>query len=41
LVVHGVRTLAEALSLVQSEAGARGAPGTMPVWPTAPAAASL
>jgi DNA repair protein RadA/Sms len=39
--VHGVRTLAEALSLLQSEAGARGAPGTMPVWPTAPAAASL
>src|SRR5271163_3278551 len=28
--VHGVRTLAEALSLLKSEAGARGAPGTMP-----------
>jgi hypothetical protein len=41
LTVHGVRTLAEALSLVRSEAGGRGAPGTMPGWPTAPAAASL
>jgi DNA repair protein RadA/Sms len=41
LTVHGVRTLAEALSLVRSEADARGAPGTMPGWPTVPAAASL
>jgi DNA repair protein RadA/Sms len=41
LRVLGVRTLAEALSLVHSEAGAQGAPGTMPGWPTAPAAASL
>jgi DNA repair protein RadA/Sms len=41
LRVHGVRTLAEALSLVHSEAGVQGAPGTMPGWPTAPAAASL
>jgi hypothetical protein len=39
--VQGVRTLAEALSLLRSEAGARGAPGTLPVWPTVPAAASL
>jgi len=41
LTVHGVRTLAEALSLLHSEAGARDAPGTMAVWPTVPAAASL
>ena len=41
MTVHGVRTLAEALSLVHAEAGARDAPGTMPGWPTAPAAASL
>ena len=41
LRVHGVRTLAEALSLLQSAAGTRGAPGTMPGWPTVPAAASL
>ena len=41
LTVHGVRTLAEALSLVRSEADARVAPGTMPGWPTVPAAASL
>jgi len=41
LQVHGVRTLAEALSLVRSGAGAHAPPGTMPVWPTAPAAASL
>jgi DNA repair protein RadA/Sms len=41
LTVQGVRTLAEALSLLRSGAGARGAPGTMPGWPTAPAAASL
>ena len=39
--VHGVRTLAEALSLVRSEAAVRGGPGTMPGWPTVPAAASL
>jgi DNA repair protein RadA/Sms len=41
LRVHGVRTLAEALSLLQSEAGTPGTPGTMPGWPTVPAAASL
>jgi DNA repair protein RadA/Sms len=41
LTVHGVRTLGEALSLAQSEAEGRGAPGTMPGWPTVRAAASL
>ena len=38
---HGVRTLAEALGLARSEVGARDGPGTMPGWPTVPAAASL
>ena len=42
LTVHGVRTLAEALSLAPIRRPAtRGAPGTMPGWPTVPAAASL
>jgi hypothetical protein len=41
LQVHGVRTLAEALGLARSEAAVRGGPGTMPGWPTVPAAASL
>ena len=41
LTVHGVRTLAEALGLVRAEVGPRGGPGTMPGWPTVPAAASL
>ncbi len=41
MVVHGVRTLAEALAQVGSEAGAETPPGTMPGWPTVPAAASL
>lgn len=38
--VQGVRTLAEALDLVDSTAGTRGVPGTMPGWPTPAAAAS-
>jgi DNA repair protein RadA/Sms len=42
LTVHGVRTLAEALGLARSEAGRqREETGTMPVWPTVRAAASL
>ena len=41
LVVHGVRTLAEALAVACSEAGTEAGPGTMPGWPTVPAAASL
>ena len=41
MVVHGVRTLAEALTMARSAAGARGGTGTMPGWPTVPAAASL
>src|SRR5580692_3527794 len=41
LTVQGVRTLAEALRLLRSGAGAHAPPGTMPEWPTAPAAASL
>ena len=40
LAVHGVRTLAEALSAVGCPAGGDGGPGTMPGWPTAPPAAS-
>jgi DNA repair protein RadA/Sms len=44
LVVHGVRTLAEALAVAGSEAGTEAGteagPGTMPGWPTVPAAAS-
>ncbi len=40
MVVHGVRTLAEALALTASEAGPRTGTGTMPGWPTLPAAAS-
>ena len=38
--VHGVRTLAEALTLAGSEAGASTGPGTMPRWSTVPAAAN-
>ena len=41
MVVHGVRTLAEALAVACAEAGTRAGPGTMPGWPTVPAAASL
>ena len=41
MVVHGVRTLAEALAAASSEAGTQAGPGTMPGWPTVPAAASL
>jgi DNA repair protein RadA/Sms len=40
MTVHGVRTLAEALDLVDSAVGLQGAPGTMPGWPTPAAAAS-
>jgi DNA repair protein RadA/Sms len=40
MAVHGVRTLAEALDLVDSAAGPRDAPGTMPGWPTPAAAAN-
>ncbi len=40
LVVHGVRTLAEALVRVHGREDARGEPGTMPRWSTVPAAAS-
>ena len=38
--VHGVRTLAEALALAGSEAGASTGPSTMPRWSTVPAAAN-
>ena len=41
MVVHGVHTLAEALTLAASEVGAQTGPGTMRGWPTVPAAASL
>jgi DNA repair protein RadA/Sms len=41
MVVHGVRTLTEALNVAAWGAGAHGGPGTMPEWPTVPAAASL
>ncbi len=41
MVVHGVRTLSEALALASSQAGAQTGPGTMPGWPTLPAAARL
>lgn len=40
MTVHGVRTLGEALDLVDPAAGVRNAPGTMPGWPTPAAAAS-
>ena len=40
LVVHGVRTLAEALELAGTEAGAQTGPGTMPGWSTVRAAAN-
>jgi len=40
LVVHGVRTLAEALELAGAEAGAQTGPGTMPGWSTVRAAAN-
>jgi DNA repair protein RadA/Sms len=40
LEVHGVRTLAEALAGVHAWADAPDATGTMPKWPTVPAAAS-
>jgi DNA repair protein RadA/Sms len=40
MVVHGVRTLGEALARAGSEAGTRNGPGTMPGWSTVPAAAS-
>ncbi|HWD55927.1 MAG TPA: DNA repair protein RadA [Acidimicrobiales bacterium] len=40
LVVHGVRTLAEALVTAFGRAGTAGAPGTMPEWSTVPAASS-
>jgi DNA repair protein RadA/Sms len=40
MVVHGVRTLAEALVSVPRTAGTPTAPGTMPEWSTVPAAAS-
>ena len=39
LEVHGVRTLAEALDVVHSRAEAPDGTGTMPRWPTVPAAA--
>jgi DNA repair protein RadA/Sms len=41
MTLHGVRTLAEALTTARSEAGVRAGPGTMPGWPTVPAPASL
>jgi len=41
MVVHGVRTLAEGLAVACSEARTQAGPGTMPGWPTVPAAASL
>jgi DNA repair protein RadA/Sms len=40
LEVHGVRTLAEALAVVHGRADAPDRKGTMPRWPTVPAAAS-
>ena len=40
LEVHGVRTLAEALAVVFGRADALDGKGTMPEWPTVPAAAS-
>lgn len=40
MAVHGVRTLAEALLVALGPAGTATAPGTMPGWSTAPAAAS-
>jgi DNA repair protein RadA/Sms len=40
LEVHGVRTLAEALELAGTEAGAQTGPGTMPGWSTVRAAAN-
>jgi DNA repair protein RadA/Sms len=40
MAVHGVRTLAEALVVAFGAAGTTTAPGTMPGWSTAPAAAS-
>ena len=40
LEVHGVRTLAEALAVVYGRADAPDGKGTMPEWPTVPAAAS-
>ncbi len=40
LVLHGVRTLAEALAVVASAVGPQTAPGTMPGWSTVPAVAS-
>jgi len=40
LAVRGVRTLAEALAVVWSQAGSGGGTGTMPGWPTVPVAAS-
>ena len=40
LLVHGVRTLAEALALAGWGADAGTGPGTMPGWPTVPAATS-
>jgi DNA repair protein RadA/Sms len=40
LEVHGVRTLAEALAGIHGRADAPDATGTMPRWPTVPAAAS-
>jgi DNA repair protein RadA/Sms len=40
MVVHGVRTLGEALARASSETGTRNGPGTMPGWSTVPAAVS-
>ena len=40
LVVHGVRTLAEALDVAGPEAGVQTGPGTMPGWPRVRAAAN-
>jgi len=40
LVVHGVRTLAEALEVAGTEAGSRTGPGTMPGWSTVRAASN-
>ena len=40
LVVHGVRTLAEALELAGTEGGPQIRPGTMPGWSTVRAAAN-
>jgi DNA repair protein RadA/Sms len=41
MVVHGVRTVAEALALTASGVGPQSGPDTMRGWPTVPAAASL